>query len=292
MIDTVNTLASQCYYTFWSNDNITRSRLANHDYTEHHVMVSCCGISYVTGFLNENYLKNGRNNYYLIIVLDGKMKFSFDGESFMELGVGDAVVIDKNTPFIFRRGGTDDEGLRYVWIHFSGSDVLRILAASEIELNKFFRIRIEDELIERLESLFYCYRLPGERQLYMIEMALRNLLFDLGSLSHTPVVSRLDRSIRYIHQNLKKEITLEELAAMEFLGVSRYRELFKETTGMSPGMYITELRITKAQGLLTQCDISISDVAARVGYSDRLYFQRIFKKYTGMTPGEYRKRAK
>ena len=46
----------------------------------------------------------------------------------------------------------------------------------------------------------------------------------------------------------------------------------------------------KAKDLLTQPSLAIAEIADRVGYRDRLYFQRVFKKYVGMTPGEYRER--
>ena len=75
---------------------------------------------------------------------------------------------------------------------------------------------------------------------------------------------------------------------MEFLGVSRYREVFRSITGVSPVEYITRLRVERAKDILTQNTASVATVAEAVGYSNRSYFQRIFRKYTGKTPGDYR----
>ena len=82
---------------------------------------------------------------------------------------------------------------------------------------------------------------------------------------------------------------MEELAAMEFLGVSRYREIFRTVTGVAPNEYITRLRMERAKDLLAQNNASVAAVAESVGYSNRHYFQRLFKRYTGKTPGNFRK---
>ena len=77
---------------------------------------------------------------------------------------------------------------------------------------------------------------------------------------------------------------------MEFLGVSRYRELFTAETGVAPTEYIARLRIERAKDLLIRTNMNISEVAESVGYVTRHYFQSIFKRRVGMTPGEYRKK--
>jgi AraC-like DNA-binding protein/mannose-6-phosphate isomerase-like protein (cupin superfamily) len=289
MKDYTKTLTAQSYYNFSETDNVIRSELANTNYVDVPLRMNCCGVSRVDTRFSENYIKTGRRNYYFLCVVEGKMSFSFDGISFSELNRGSAVLMDKDTPFVFHNHGNEDTELVYIWIHFSGNDVTRTVLGSEIKFNSFMSLMIDDELLDPLERIFSLCRLPLMGASYRMEIAIRNLLVALGELSNLPRISRLDKSIRYIHQKLKKEITLEELAAMEFLGVSRYRELFKETTGMSPGVYITEQRMNKARRFLSQSDLSIAEVSARVGYSDRLYFQRVFRKYVGVTPGEYRK---
>ena len=78
---------------------------------------------------------------------------------------------------------------------------------------------------------------------------------------------------------------------MEFLSPSRYREVFKEATGLSPLEYVLRQRIHLACELIEQGDLSISQVAELCGFTDRLYFQRFFKKHTGVTPAQYRLNA-
>jgi two-component system response regulator YesN len=82
---------------------------------------------------------------------------------------------------------------------------------------------------------------------------------------------------------------VEKVAAMEYLGVSRYRELFRESTGASPVEYIIALRMERAKDLLRHTDMSIDKISEGVGYEDRHYFQKTFKRCVGVTPNEYRR---
>ena len=65
--------------------------------------------------------------------------------------------------------------------------------------------------------------------------------------------------------------------------------LFKEETGMSVIDYINNCRISKAEVLLIDENISIKDVAYSVGFTDQMYFSKVFKKLRGQTPTEFRR---
>ena len=54
--------------------------------------------------------------------------------------------------------------------------------------------------------------------------------------------------------------------------------------------YINYLRTTKAVTLLTEDRLSITEVAAAVGFDDSNYFSRVFKKYQNRAPSELRKK--
>jgi len=67
-----------------------------------------------------------------------------------------------------------------------------------------------------------------------------------------------------------------------------YRKL-KAEIGLSPTDLITKKRMEHASRLLIQYDLSIGEVAARCGYHELSYFDKVFVKYYGFTPTEYRK---
>lgn len=67
-----------------------------------------------------------------------------------------------------------------------------------------------------------------------------------------------------------------------------FSSIFKQEIGISAVNFITDVRMKKAQELLSQSDNSVVDIAKKVGYEDSQYFFRVFKKNVGMTPLQYR----
>ncbi|MBQ8508592.1 MAG: helix-turn-helix transcriptional regulator [Clostridia bacterium] len=81
----------------------------------------------------------------------------------------------------------------------------------------------------------------------------------------------------------------EELAAVCHLGETQFRKLFKRVLLVTPSRYIGSVRIGQAKDLLkSDCFVSVSDVAASVGFSDAETFTRLFRREVGVTPGVYR----
>jgi len=99
-------------------------------------------------------------------------------------------------------------------------------------------------------------------------------------------------TLAYLHSHFREETRIAELASMEHLSESRYRTVFRRHTGVSPGEYRIALRMQHACELLSQTDITVTEIAADCGYTDVLYFLRIFKNKIGMPPGEYRAQSR
>lgn len=95
-------------------------------------------------------------------------------------------------------------------------------------------------------------------------------------------------TIRYMHANLNKKITVEEMASKQNLSTSRFSNLFRKATGMPPNDYFIYLRMQKACELLDDQESRIKCVAGYLGYDDPYYFSRLFKKHIGVSPEKYR----
>ena len=100
---------------------------------------------------------------------------------------------------------------------------------------------------------------------------------------------KLRRVTEYIEQNLDKELTLAELAAVVCMSRCHFARLFKKLTGASPHNYLAGIRATKAQLLLAETDLSVTEIGARVGYLSGSHFTKAFRLATGATPREFRK---
>ena len=281
-METKNKVANQSYYKI--KFGARESDVADYSVD---LMVNCCGEAVMRAEWAHGRVGR-RNDFYLLYSLGGDIVGQIDGKS-VTIGSGDAVCMRPGTEYSFGSRYPLDEWTHYYWIHFTGYEAERALLRSGLSLNTVHSLGNCEEAFAYYEKLFSEFRTQGEDFEYAAAVQLRYLLYVFGRAAKENAVGRLDRSIRYIHTHLRYELTVESLAAMEFLGVSRYREVFKSITGVAPNEYITRLRIERAKDLLSQNDSTVSAVAEAVGYSNRHYFQRLFKKYTDKTPGDFRR---
>ena len=100
---------------------------------------------------------------------------------------------------------------------------------------------------------------------------------------------RIRRSIELMHTQLDQDLTLKSLAAASYLSPFHFARLFKKLTGTSPHNYLAGIRATRAQLLLAETDLSVTEVGARVGYLSGSHFTKAFRIATGATPREFRK---
>ncbi|CAH2215422.1 helix-turn-helix domain-containing protein [Tepidibacter aestuarii] len=96
-------------------------------------------------------------------------------------------------------------------------------------------------------------------------------------------------SIQYIHKNLEKPISLQELAAIENFNISYYIEWFNKKTGMTPNAYIQKLRLEKAKEYLVGTELSLLMISQLVGYEQQSSLTRLFKNHESISPSDYRK---
>lgn len=99
--------------------------------------------------------------------------------------------------------------------------------------------------------------------------------------------SKLRQVKEYIDEHLDRDLTIIELAETAQMSPYHFIRLFKKTTAQTPHQYILQQRIKKARYLLRHGKISISEIAARVGFCDQSHFTKYFKRIVGMTPRQY-----
>ncbi len=92
----------------------------------------------------------------------------------------------------------------------------------------------------------------------------------------------------YIDKNYTSPITLDSLSEQIYISKYYLSHIFKSQTGTSPIKYLISKRMDKAAQLLTDTDLSIRDIALRVGYDDPVYFSQMFKKMMNASPAAYR----
>lgn len=107
-----------------------------------------------------------------------------------------------------------------------------------------------------------------------------------GELKHNAAVKK---AAEFILKNFSSDITVEELADHVNLSKFHFSRLFKEITGLSPIVYLTRVRISRAIVLMEQTDLTMTEISSACGFSSPNYFNRVFKAFTGSTPHKYKK---
>jgi len=100
---------------------------------------------------------------------------------------------------------------------------------------------------------------------------------------------RVQKVILLIEEDIRKKLTLEEMAQTVNLSPSYLYHLFKSETGVSPHRYLKMLRMKRAKELLETTFMSIKQIVAVTGTNDGSHFVRDFKKQYTITPTQYRR---
>jgi two-component system response regulator YesN len=102
---------------------------------------------------------------------------------------------------------------------------------------------------------------------------------------------RVARVVRYVVANLSRRVTLQDAAAVAGLEPLYFSKLFRKTVARRFTAWSGWIRVEHSKELLCIADLSITAIAAAVGYSDVTTFARTFRRCEGVCPREYRRRV-
>ena len=123
----------------------------------------------------------------------------------------------------------------------------------------------------------------------------------VASLSKTAELAQAHRIIRgglppralrrvreYIEAHLEQTISIEALAGIVGLSKYHFARAFKQSEGLTPHDYLLQCRVRRAQELLANTDLPLSEIALASGFSDQSHCARRFRERVGVTPSSYR----
>lgn len=94
--------------------------------------------------------------------------------------------------------------------------------------------------------------------------------------------------IRYLDENFREKITIDELSFIFGTNRSSVCKSFKAVTGKGINEYVNDKKLNEAKRLLTETDDTITEIAERLNFTGIHYFTAFFKKNTGLSPTEYK----
>ncbi|MUL35458.1 AraC family transcriptional regulator [Gloeocapsopsis dulcis] len=105
------------------------------------------------------------------------------------------------------------------------------------------------------------------------------------------VDSQMSIALALIHQHPETNWTVEMLAKQVNMSRSAFAARFKWLVGEAPLQYITRWRMYQAVDLLRSGNLTVTEIAQRVGYDSETAFSKAFKRQIGQSPNQYRKQS-
>lgn len=236
-----------------------------------------------------------RTVYVIHFVKSGKGIFRIRGKEYE---------VHENQAFLIPPGETTyyeadrEDPWEYCWFGVNG------IKAYEYILNAGFSIQKPVREIECIDQIAACIEnmLEAHQLNFANDLKRKSELFkaiailveensrmqgDVGGYDYTGSVY-VRQAIDYMTCFYGKRIKISELA--DYIGVNRcyLTNSFKKVMGISPQEYLVNLRMDKAASLIRKTELSVSEIAQRVGYEDPLAFSKIFKQKYGVSPRKYR----
>lgn len=153
-------------------------------------------------------------------------------------------------------------GIKKSGLHFEGEEIIDSFVKSLIYINR------------RSELIF----------------SLENLKESFHSLLHTRQRDKngiITKAKEFINANLKRQISLSEVAEAASVSPAYMSALFKKRTGISMVDYVNQCKMDLAKEFMDNGMVRITDIADKLGYKNVYYFSKVFKKTCKQTPSEY-----
>ncbi len=120
--------------------------------------------------------------------------------------------------------------------------------------------------------------------------SLHNRMFDRSKMSRI-IRGRLDLVAldEFISQHLDEPLPTSRLAQVSNVSAGHFHQLFRQQSGMTPGQYLLNARMKQAHELLTTSQMTLVDIAYKVGFSSQSALNHAFRRFYGKTPGQFRR---
>lgn len=124
--------------------------------------------------------------------------------------------------------------------------------------------------------------------IYLCEIYTGKLSSEASATKDSSFMSALS----YIHEHYSERISLEDLVKLSQMSRTSYINKFKEVCKMPPLAYLTATRLSAAEKLLAETNLSVSEIAYRTGFYDASHLTRAFSNAKKLSPIAYRRQKK
>lgn len=177
---------------------------------------------------------------------------------------------------------TDSEILLLSKIFSEGSEILTLIPPGA---------PIKGQTLKTGIPIYRLQHMKKQIELFLIEIFNRTTPFDAQELLNRKrlksVTETNEKIIRCLTENIEKPLSLEQIGKLTGISVTHMKRTFKKHHDGGIIDYFILLKIDRAKKLITETELSFTEISDSLGFSSSAYFSRTFKKKTGLTPSEY-----
>ena len=229
--------------------------------------------------------RKGRYSDALIYILSGTCTYTFDDGVCFTVEPGNILYLPYLSSYTMQIRSPE---YKHIYCDFMYDDPLPRVGA-------VYASPYGDEAEKLFRRLYQCYSVPDSAafpdcmaylyQIYALVVRWKNPAYLKKS-----ALEKIQQARNYMNANFH-DSTLGVRQLAEGAGMSEvyFRKLFKTQYLLSPGQYLTAVRLKKAKELMAYPYLTLEECARQCGFSSVQYFCRVFKQHTGLTPARYRK---
>ena len=238
----------------------------------------------------------------ILYVNKGQMLYSF-GEEKHILNEGEIMFINSKTEHSLE---ALSEKCTHSYLHFkepifqkeSPEYILRFLKMPDNGFYHFTMKDAETKIIAdyinsavddyEVKETHYDYYVNGIVSFILSIIYKKGIMTSYAKGINLQLLNKLNPVLEYINEHYAEDLTLSDLSEILHLNEQYFCKLFKKITGSNVIDYINCVRIHNAEKLI-KTNMSITEIAGKVGFSSISYFNKIFKKHLIKSPSKYRK---
>ena len=233
------------------------------------------------------------DDYYLIYISKGRGTFESSETNSFEICAGTCFFL---FPGVWHRYKPNfDSGWEEYWVGFKGQYPKHIMEQGFFDKKKpFIYIGLNEEMQRLFRKLLDSVKSssPGYQQIISgVTLEILGLInsISLNKDTGSDISGKSVAKAKFrMQESIENPIGIDELLDEIPMSYSKFRQVFKRATGLSPNQYYLDIRLNKAKELLTATSLSINEIAYHTGFESIFYFSKLFKKKNGISPKDYR----
>lgn len=240
---------------------------------------------------NHSYGPGIRDNYIIHYIIEGEGKYYVNNTCY-SLVAGEGFLIEPNTQVFYQANNKNP--WKYLWIGFNGTKATEYLKSLDLDSTHLtFKSSYKQELIYLVEKM-----LKNNKMSLPNQFLLKSLLYEFFSILSRDLKTLVspksndniyvNKAIEFIENNFSNNIKITDIARFVCITRNYLYILFRKYLNCSPQEYLINYRITYAEKLLKNTNLSIEVISNSCGYQEALVFSKIFKSKKGITPTQFR----